>query len=781
MNFIKILGASGGKSKTTAPTSFQIYKDIIIDTGNVLNILGDDSLYVNHIFLTHAHSDHILDLPFLIEGFFEQREEPLRVYALQETIDSVKKHTFNNEIWPDFSNIPLLNSDQMSLIFHPITVGQTVQLREYDIKAIKANHVAGACGFVITKNNESFLISGDTYINDSLIKELNHNQTIKCFLIECSFPNHMEQLALQSKHLTPKLLETQLKRLTRNDLQTFIYHLKPVYHDTMVKQINELDILKNGGKILESGDVIHYNTGACEANMFAEDKFERLIDINLSLSNESNKDKLFEMLLTLTRELTHADAGTIYTLSEDKKYLDFKVIQNDTLDIQMGGTKEAITWDSLPLYLEDGSDNLGMAAVVCALKNKIINIKDVYHNKHYDFNGTKRFDASTGYHSQSILVVPLINHEQDVIGVLQLINKSQIANTIIAFDKKDYRIIKALAGQVAMVLTNNQLITSIDGFVHAFIDTICRAIEAKSMYTKNHIQNVAKISMLLAHAIDQDETVFKEINYTENDFKQIEIASWLHDIGKISMPEAIIDKSTKLEIIIDGIELVKERFEILLRDLEIKYLKNELSKTEYEAMYKKTIEDRIFLEESNIGTEFMSDDKIQRIHTIAQQTYCKDGKEIPLLNQFEITNLCITKGTLTSKEKHLLNSHADLSYDMLSSLPFPKKYKDVMHIAANHHEKLNGKGYPRGLTAKELTLEDRILVLADIFEALTSCDRPYKDGKKLSEVFKILSKMVNEGEIDGTLVKFLHNHDILLTYANQELKQSQIDESSLLF
>lgn len=781
MNYIKILGASGGKSKTSAPTAFQVYKDIVIDTGNIVNILGDDSVYINHVFLTHAHSDHILDLPFLIEGFFEQRKVPLTVYALQETISAIKNHTFNNEIWPDFSQIPLPSTQQMSLIFKPIEIGETIVIRDYELRAIEANHVPGSCGFVVTKNNESFLISGDTYINDKLINELNNNKSIKCFLIECSFPNHMEELAFQSKHFTPKILDNELKKLTRTDLQTFIYHLKPTYHDIMIEQINELDILKNGGKILESGDLVHYNTGTYEANMFSEDKFKRLIDINLSLSSELNKDKLFEMLLSLTRELTHADAGTLYIVSPDKRHLDFKVVQNDSLDIHMGGTKEEITWDSLPLYLEDGSDNLEMAAAVCALKNKIINIKDVYNSKIYDFNGTKRFDASTGYKSTSILVVPLVNHEKDVIGVLQLINKSLIPNTVITFDEKDYRIIKALAAQVAMALTNNQLIKSVDTFIQAFIDTICHAIEAKSMHTRNHIQNVAKIATLLSQAIHDDETVYKDVRYSKNELKQIELAAWMHDIGKISMPEAIIDKSTKLETIIDGIEIVKERFEILFRDLEIQLLKNEINQTEHDKKLTQLKEDRQFLEESNIGEEFMSDEKLQKIEELGKLTYKKGDKEISFLSKNELLNLSIRRGTLTDKEKNIISSHTELSLDMLKKLPFPKKYKDLVNIAANHHEKLNGKGYPRGLTHEELTLEDRIMGLADVFEALTASDRPYKDGKKLSEVFKILSFMVKDGEIDGELVKFLHEHDIMMQYCKEELSHTQIDKSRLLF
>ncbi len=186
-----------------------------------------------------------------------------------------------------------------------------------------------------------------------------------------------------------------------------------------------------------------------------------------------------------------------------------------------------------------------------------------------------------------------------------------------------------------------------------------------------------------------------------------------------------------------------------------------------------------FIKITNIGSEFLDDEKINKIKQISEYTYILNDKKIPLLNDNEVHNLTIRKGTLTEKEKNIMNSHAKLSLDMLSTLPFPKKYEKVLDIAVNHHEKLNGKGYPRGLSAKDLTLEDRIMILADIFEALTARDRPYKEGKKLSEVFSILGSMAKNNEIDADLLKFFHDSEALFDYANEKLEPSQIDESTL--
>ncbi len=780
MNYLKILGASGSKTKETGTTSFQVFEDIIIDAGNVINVLGDDTLKINHVFLTHSHSDHIIDLPFIIEGFFEQRKKPLIIYGSKETIQSLKKHTFNDEIWPDFSKINLLNSEQKSLIFKIIEENETTKLGNYSITSIKANHIPGAFGFKILKDNHNgYVISGDTYIQDNIWNIINNDKRIAFLIIECSFPSKMETLAFDSKHYTPKILAEELKKLKRDDLQIFIYHLKPLYYNEMINEINDYNILRNGGKILEEGDIIHVDTGSIKSDKIYHEKFKRIMEVNLELSNEFDKNKLFEMILTLTRELTHCEAGTLYIMGKDKKSLEFKVVQNDPMNINMGGTKDNLSWNALPLYLKNGEENKNMAAVVSALEKKIINIPNAYTCKRYDFEGTKRFDKSTGYKSQSILVIPLINHEDDVIGVLQLINKVKISDKIIAFNEADETILKALAAQAAMALTNTQLISSLDDFLNSFVTTIAQAIDKKSKHTMNHISNVSKVARYLSQDIHEDNTVYKDVSYSKNDFKQIRLAAAMHDIGKISTPESIMDKATKLEKIIDRIELIKTRFEIIKKDLEILLLKKEITKEFYIESIEQIKNDIKFLEKINIGSEFTDEKKIERIKQISEYTYNFEDKKMPLLEEDEIKNLSIIKGTLTKEEKDIMNSHAQLSYDMLKALPFPKKYKDVLNIAANHHEKLNGKGYPRGLNKDDLSLEDRIMILSDIFEALTAKDRPYKDAKKLSEVFDILSKMAKNNEIDSKLLKFFHESKALKNYANEELHPDQIDKSKI--
>ena len=710
MNYIKILGASGSKAKNHNTTSFQIFKDIIIDAGNVLNALGNETKDINHIFLTHSHADHIADLPFIIETFFEERSSPLTIYALEETIDVLQKHSFNNKIWPDFTKIKLLRKDNFSLILKPIKINETINIHNYFIKAIHAEHIDGSCGYIVTKKNQSFIISGDTYINPILWEEINNNKTIKSLIIECSFPDKLENLATLTKHLTPSLIAKQLQNLKRKDISIFFYHLKPTYKKELLNDIKKHKLLNYQGKILKEGDVIHIDTGNIENTLLSEHKFEEIMKINLAFTSQHDKKKLLEEILTLTRKLTNADAGTLYIKSKDEKNLDFKVVQNSTLKIKLNDIKDSDNWPSLPIYLDDGTANNKMVAVVCANEKRIINILDVYKTRKYKFDGTKKFDNTTKYRSKSMLVIPLINHENDVIGVLQLINKMK-NNEIITFDKFDEKVISSLSSQAAMALTNMQLLDSLEEFLNAFVSTIAKAIDAKSPYTKDHILKVEKIALLIANAINSDETIYKDIKYSENDYKQIALAAWMHDIGKISMPDYVLDKATKLEKIYDRIDLIEQRFELIKKDKEIEYLKKQISQEEFDKSIEELTNYTTFIKRINLGGEFMDDKDLLKLEKISKLTYKKDNIETPLISSDEYYNLSIRKGTLTKEEIDIIKNHAQLSLDMISGLPFPKKYKDVLNIACNHHEKLNGTGHPRGLSKENITLEDRIMIL----------------------------------------------------------------------
>jgi HD-GYP domain-containing protein (c-di-GMP phosphodiesterase class II) len=516
---------------------------------------------------------------------------------------------------------------------------------------------------------------------------------------------------------------------------------------------------------------------------FAEeqlDHIEKLNEIGAALSAESQLERLLEQILVQAKRFTYADGGTLYLVSDDEKHLKFTVVQTDSLGVKMGGSSGEITWPELPLFLEDGSQNRQMVAAMAALTGEIVNIPDVYKAEGFNFEGTRKFDASTGYRSTSMLVIPMKNHDGEVIGVCQLLNRiDPISGKVTPFSHADERTAKSLASQAAVAISNTRLINDLRNLLESFIDSIAAAIDAKSPYTGGHVRKVAEITMMTAQALSEAEQGgYEAVHYDFDQMNQLRISALMHDVGKITTPEYVVDKATKLETIFDRIELIKTRYEVLKRDAQIACLKAG-NRAEDQEVLAGTIaaydEEIAFLERANIGGEFMADEKIAQVEAIASRQYTQQDQTHPLLTPDEVHNLSIRKGTLTEKERDIINDHAAMSLKMLQALPFPKKLRRVPEIAANHHEKLNGKGYPRGLSAEDLTLEARILALADIFEALTAADRPYKEAKKMSEAMKIIGFMVKDGELDGDLVKFFFDQKLHLLYGRKNLKPEQMD------
>ncbi len=529
---------------------------------------------------------------------------------------------------------------------------------------------------------------------------------------------------------------------------------------------------------------------------FAIDKkqkaIEELIKIGHSLASNSNFNEVIEGILLGAKNLTNADGGTLYLMTDDELHLDFTVVQTDSLNIKMGGTQGTITWPALSLKKEDGTLNKEQVAALCAIEKHLINIPDVYEADGFNFEGTKKFDEGTGYRTKSMLVIPMTNHEDDVIGVLQLLNKLDHKGETIDFTQDDEKLIQSMASQAAVTISNNRLLKELEALLSAFIQSIAGAINEKSRYTGGHINRVAELSEMIANAINTDNTVFKDVNYNQNEIDEISTAAWLHDIGKIVTPEFVVDKSTKLETIYDRIKTVEAKFEIHKRDIEIEYLKkialtsdeNEKEKLtiEFEAKLKEIEDDLEFIQGTNMGGEFMADEKIERVNKIANNIVTINNEKLNLLSDDEAFNLSIRKGTLTEDEREVINNHVTVSYKMLEKLPFPKKLKRVPIIAASHHKKVGGGGYgdPRIMDIP-MTLEDKILAVADVFEALTASDRPYKKPNSLNQSLRILSFMVKDKELDKDLVKFFVDNDLHMKYAKGNLLESQIDEITVNF
>ena len=511
---------------------------------------------------------------------------------------------------------------------------------------------------------------------------------------------------------------------------------------------------------------------------------EYLNGIGIALSQEKDINRLLETILTAAKTITNADGGTLYRLIDDK--LKFEIVLNDSLKIAMGGTTGvAVPFYSIPLHQPDGSENNNMVAAYAALHDETVSIADAYTADGFDFSGTRNFDKKTGYRSTSFLTIPMKDHEGEIIGVLQLLNAHDETGNVIPFTNEDQRLAESLASQAAIALTNRMLINQLQELFESLIDLINSAIDDKSPYTGGHCKRVPALTMMLAEAAS-NATVgpLADFKMTEKDRYELKIAGLLHDCGKITTPVHVVDKATKLETIFDRIEFVSQRFEILKRDAELKMFKAKIAaggkdasaEIEYHARIKQLDDDRAFLKRANVGGEKMSAEDQARVDKIASYRFRNENDEdVPFLSADEKDNFNIPYGTLTPSERKTINHHIDATIKMLEALPWPRHLMKVPEYAGGHHERMDGKGYPRGLTRDQMSVQARVMGIADIFEALTAKDRPYKVGKTLSESLNILGKFKLNGHIDPDLFDVFVREKVYLKYAQQFLDTAQVD------
>jgi len=531
-------------------------------------------------------------------------------------------------------------------------------------------------------------------------------------------------------------------------------------------------------------------------------RLEQLNEIGAALSQERDIDHLLEKILLAAKAVTRAAAGTLYVLepSDEGPQLRFAIMRNESMGIAMGGTTGSpIPFYPVHLHGKDGKPNNQMVAAYAALTGKTVNIADAYSEEGFDFSGTRNFDKKTGYRSKAFLTVPMKNHESEIIGVLQLINsKDPATDEIGPFSNSDQRLAESLASQAAIALTNRHLINQLEELFESFIELINTAIDEKSPYTSGHCRRVPELTMMLAEAATEtDEGPLRDFNMSDKDRYELKIAGLLHDCGKVTTPVHIVDKATKLETIFDRINLLDTRFEVLKRDMEIEMLKRkvellcesgleEVAARERLTQIDQALRDKLrqvesdreFLRHCNVGGEVMSPEAQERVNLIGTGHKWIDvsGGTADFLTQDEIRNLTIARGTLTSEERQTINHHIVATIKMLEALPWPKHLRNVPEYAGGHHERMDGKGYPRGLKREQMSVQARVMGIADIFEALTAKDRPYKRGKTLSESLKILGNFKLNAHIDPDLFDIFVRRKIYLRYAEQFLDPDQIDD-----
>lgn len=519
---------------------------------------------------------------------------------------------------------------------------------------------------------------------------------------------------------------------------------------------------------------------------------QRLTKIGESLSSETDLDKIFDMILEEAITFTNADAATIYRVNESSMQLEFEIVYNRTMNMRQGGSHGPVGWPSIPLFDEDGIPRLSHIVTAVYHTKKCLCFEDVYQTNEYDISGTIRTDKTYGYRCKSMFTIPLKNHEDEVLGIIQIINAMDPSGEIIAFNEEHAMMLNSLASQAAIALSNRRLIQSLETLLMQFMRSIAKGIERKSKYSSDHIMRVSMLTDMLAQRLnDTTDGKYSDIKFSEHELKELSMAGMMHDVGKIVTPEFIMDKSTKLETILDRVDLVRLRFERMA--LLFDYLNSSLNYEQYSDFVRSNIEgledvdsvqdylenEFAFIQRVNVGGEFLPDADLERITRIAKINFTYDNRTYFLISDEEKMNLQIRRGTLTADEIKQMSAHVSVTWEMLSQLTFPKKYKNVAFYASTHHEKLNGKGYPKGLTADMLPLQSRIIAIADIFEALTAADRPYKKAKTLSESLRIMAFCVKDGDLDGDLLDFFIDSGLYLDFAINHMRPEQIDDVDL--
>jgi response regulator RpfG family c-di-GMP phosphodiesterase len=560
----------------------------------------------------------------------------------------------------------------------------------------------------------------------------------------------------------------------------------------------------------------------------AQDKLEYLIQTGLELGQERDRITLLRKILFGGKILLNCDAGTLYIVTEHK-----------TLRFAQRTKSDELPSLEIPLYDETGAPVENYMATWCALHNEPIIVDDVYSETRFDSSGAKKMDAESGYRTVSMLTVPLSPREGEVIGVLQFLNAlDPETGTVIPFRPELLRFVTAMATQAAVALDNVQLIEAQKELLDAMIKLIAGAIDAKSHYTGGHCERVPELAVMLAEAasaVNEGPLAAFSFN-TDEEWREFRIGAWLHDCGKVTTPEYVVDKASKLETIYNRIHEVRMRFEVLLRDARISQLESIAAGTDpvealarYDARRAKLTDDFAFIAECNLGGESMVPEKLERLKRIAEETWLRhydDRIGIPneelkrypdeqvtlptieklladkphhiilrsdrqspdpkwgfkikvpenLYNYGEVYNLSIGRGTLTEEERFKITEHVIQSMMMLEQLPLPKNMRRIPEYAGTHHETLTGSGYPRKMVEAEITIPMRIMAIADVFEALTASDRPYKKTKTLSESINVLSFLKKDRHIDPALFDLLLTSGVYKRYAEKYLLQEQIDE-----
>ncbi|HHU76951.1 MAG TPA: GAF domain-containing protein [Firmicutes bacterium] len=497
-------------------------------------------------------------------------------------------------------------------------------------------------------------------------------------------------------------------------------------------------------------------------------QLENLVSIGIALSAEKDSNRLLEMILHEARRVTNADAGTLYLV--EGIHLRMKIIHNETMNTFQGGKGEEVDLPPVPINKEYVSGYV-------AATGRAVNIPDVYAAKGFDFSGPCKYDSLTGYHTRSMLAISLKDHLGEVIGVLQLLNAmDEQTGEVTTFDQAHQAIVQSLSSLAAIALTNLKLIQEIENLFESFVQVMVTAIDAQTPYNATHTQQVSHLSELIALEINHAQDGPLAGEYFDDDrLKVLTMAGWLHDIGKVATPLKVMNKATRLgeqfPLVMGRIEyaLQRERNALLWEELKKSISGNQVTKllgalhnripekehrTESNPAKIHLLESaRELIAKADNPATFIDDQLKEKLRALGDITFTgEDDHTYPLLTPEELASITVAKGTLTEEERKIMEDHVVITEKMLAKLPFTQKLAQAPVLACMHHEHLDGKGYPRGLKGDEIPLEARILAIADIYDALTASDRPYKKGMPVDSALRIMGLMAKDGKLDSDIM-----------------------------
>ncbi len=469
----------------------------------------------------------------------------------------------------------------------------------------------------------------------------------------------------------------------------------------------------------------------------------RLLGVGIALSNIKDEGQLYQIILESAMDIIACDGGTLYTIENDS--LKFRVMITRSQNVKKGGDNGPIDLPNVPLRKEN-------VCARCALERRVFKVDDVYKSHDgFDFSGPKKYDQMTGYHTQSMLVIPMEDDKGKIIGVMQFINAIGKNGFVGPFAQWHTNVVLSLASQTAICLTNHNYSRQLERTMDSMVSVMSTAIDALTPYNANHSRNMAKYAKKFIKWMNETGEGW---SFTPEDERRFIMAVQLHDVGKLVTPLEVMNKETRL----NGREVaIHNRFKYIAKIDEVDYLKKRISAEEYKSRKAQLEAGHQIIDTIN-KAGFLKDDMLKIIRDYAKNTYWDEEDEDfldpqPWLTEEEVHLLSIQKGTLSAEEREIMENHVVMTAKLLGEMEFTDADQNIRNWASDHHELLNGSGYPNHKTGDDLDWNVRLLTILDVFDALTARDRPYKPPMPLEKAFAILDDMANkEGKIDPIIL-----------------------------